>query len=71
MTTTQITGLIAALYADFTEKMAPALPPEQNYNAAMMKRGLVSADKGSVGWSERYAAGWQSKTGMLRSVRFW
>lgn len=40
MTTTQITGLIAALYADFTEKMAPALPPEQNYNAAMMKRGL-------------------------------
>ena len=40
MTTTQITGLIEAIYADFTEKMAPALPPEQNYNAAMMKRGL-------------------------------
>ena len=39
MTTTQITGLIAALYADFTEKMAPAWPPEQNYNAARMKRG--------------------------------
>ena len=40
MTTTQITGLVEAIYADFTEKMAPALPAEQNYNAAMMKRGL-------------------------------
>ena len=40
MTTTQITGLIEAIYADFTGKITPALPPEQNYNAAMMKRGL-------------------------------
>ena len=40
MTTTEITRLIEAIYADFTDKIAPALPPEQNYNAAMMKRGL-------------------------------
>lgn len=36
----QITGLVMALYAEFTEKMAPALPQDQNYSAAMMKRGL-------------------------------
>jgi len=36
----QISGLVDALYAEFTEKMAPAMPPEHKYSAAMMKRGL-------------------------------
>ena len=36
----QITGLVEAMYAEFSEQMAPSLPPDQNYRAAMMKRGL-------------------------------
>ena len=36
----QIKGLVNAIYADFTEQIAPALPANQKYNAAMMKRRL-------------------------------
>lgn len=36
----QITGLIDAMMFEFTEHMMPALPADQNYRAAMMKRGL-------------------------------
>lgn len=39
-TPAEISGLMNAIYAEFTEKIAPALPPEHKYSAAMMKRGL-------------------------------
>ena len=39
-TPVEISGLMNAIYAEFTEKIAPALPPEHKYSAAMMKRGL-------------------------------
>ena len=36
----QITGLARAIYAEFTDKLAPALSAEHKYSTAMMKRGL-------------------------------
>ena len=39
-TSSQIKGLIDALYADFTGQIESALPETKKYNAAMMRRGL-------------------------------
>ena len=36
----QIKGLVDALYADFTGQIASALPENQKYNAAMIRRSL-------------------------------
>ena len=36
----QITGLVQAMYAEFTTKMAPALSADHKYSTAMMQRGL-------------------------------
>ena len=36
----QIKGLVDALYADFTGQVASALPENQKYNAAMIRRSL-------------------------------
>ena len=36
----QIKGLIDALYADFTGQIASVLPENQKYNAAMIRRSL-------------------------------
>lgn len=36
----QITGLVQAMYAEFTAKLAPALSADHKYSTAMMKRGL-------------------------------
>ena len=39
-TSLQIKGLLDALYADFTGQIASALPENQKYSAAMMRRSL-------------------------------
>ena len=39
-TSSQIKGLVDALYSDFTGKIASALPESQKYNVAMIKRSL-------------------------------
>ena len=39
-TSPQIKGLLDALYADFTGQIASALPEDQKYSAAMMRRSL-------------------------------
>ena len=39
-TSSQIKGLIDALYADFTGQIASVLPENQKYNAAMIRRSL-------------------------------
>ena len=36
----QIKGLVDALYADFTGQIVSALPENQKYNAAMIRRSL-------------------------------
>ena len=36
----QIKGLVDALYADFTGQLASAMPENQKYNAAMIRRSL-------------------------------
>ena len=39
-TSSQIKGLLHALYADLTGQIASALPENQKYSAAMMRRSL-------------------------------
>jgi len=39
-TSSQIKGLLHALYADLTGQIASALPENQKYNVAMMRRSL-------------------------------
>ena len=39
-TSSQIKGLIDALYADFTVQIASVLPANQKYNVAMIRRSL-------------------------------